>query len=85
MGVAVDQAGHDQPQRRVDRLGALVSVAQIGRLADRDDAILADGDGAIGDDVPVVVEGEHNSVLDQDIDVLHRPLVCVTGLTASVI
>ena len=55
--------------------------AQIGRLADRDDAVLADRDRAVGDDVPIFVESEHNAVLDQDIDIFHYGLV--SGASAN--
>ena len=73
--MAVNKAGHDQLQRCIDGLGALEAAAQIGRLADRDNAVLTDGNRTIGDDVPIFVEGKHNTVLDQDIDIFHRGLV----------
>ena len=75
MRMAIDQAGHHQPQRGVDRFFASVFRLQIGGLTDRHDAILGDGDCAVGEDVPLRIESEQSAMLDQNIDAFHVSLV----------
>src|SRR4051794_27999445 len=75
MRMAVYQPWHDKPQRGVDDLLALELLPQVGGLADGGDAVLADRDRAVGDDLAPAVEREQRPVLDQNIDVLDHCLI----------
>src|SRR5262245_40009032 len=64
--VKIDQAGHDRPTVRIDRLRAFGDAsADVGRGADRDDAIAVDRDRAVEEDVVVVVHRDDDRVVDQ--------------------
>ena len=66
--MAIDEAGHDEPHRCVDGLAALEFPAEVGGLADGDDAVPRIATAPSVTMCRSRVEREQRAMLDQDID-----------------
>ena len=58
VGMGVDQAGHQDGIRAVDMLPGLKLFFDVGALADAHDALAANGDGAVVDQIAPRVHGD---------------------------
>ena len=66
MGVDVGEARHDELARAVDPLGGGIAGQDLGRLADRRDAIAIDGDRRVVVDGVAIVDGGDRGVVNDD-------------------
>ena len=67
MGMAIDQAGHDDLAAGVDHRRSLMRRQDFFRGADCDDPVLLDGDGAVLDDPALRVHRHDDAVGDDDV------------------
>ena len=71
MGMAIDQAGHDQAAPAVDNVGAGEAGAQLRRGADGEEGVALDGQGAVLDLRHGVIQAQQGAAQDQGIHVVH--------------
>jgi len=72
VGVAIDETGHDQAVSPVDDLLAGVFFLDVRGLADRNDAVAADGHRTVGENASGGVHGEQDGAFNENVDCLRH-------------
>jgi len=66
--VGVHEAGDDDGPAGVERAGRAMRALDVGALADGDDAITRDGQGAVPDDAARGIHGDDRAAADDEVD-----------------
>jgi hypothetical protein len=68
MAVAVDQPGHDDPARAIDRLAGREACGEVGGGPHGDDRVAGDGHRTVLDHPACGVHGDDAAAADEQVD-----------------